>query len=185
MEGLLCFKLCADAAVNVSAVTSQAMSHMLVRYSHVWLHWLLRTHCISLIEISHAGGALASISEIRHESELFSQKACDVIIDVLNELWGRGHLVPHLACSSTVGRSSTNGGWCRLCERQTDSGGLNGRPEKLQDVCYSWWCLSALSILGRLSWIDQQALADFILNCQVYCTAPLGWRLSVQHYLQH
>ena len=56
----------------------------------------------------------------------------------------------------------------RLCERQTESGGLNGRPEKLQDVCYSWWCLSALSILGRLSWIDQQALADFILNCQVW-----------------
>ena len=55
----------------------------------------------------------------------------------------------------------------RLCERQTESGGLNGRPEKLQDVCYSWWCLSALSILGRLSWIDQEALARFILNCQV------------------
>ena len=55
----------------------------------------------------------------------------------------------------------------RLCERQTESGGLNGRPEKLQDVCYSWWCLSALSILGRLSWIDQRALADFILSCQV------------------
>ena len=56
---------------------------------------------------------------------------------------------------------------CRLCERQTKSGGLNGRPEKLQDVCYSWWCLSALSILGRLHWIDQQALTDFILDCQV------------------
>ena len=59
----------------------------------------------------------------------------------------------------------------RLCERQTESGGLNGRPEKLQDVCYSWWCLSALSILGRLSWIDQRALADFILSCQV-CPSP-------------
>lgn len=86
---------------------------------------------------------------------------------------------------------------CRLCERQTRSGGLNGRPEKLQDVstsahrllcfpqkschtaahssssmlrlqvCYSWWCLSSLSILGRLHWIDQKALTAFILNCQV------------------
>lgn len=55
----------------------------------------------------------------------------------------------------------------RLCERQTRSGGLNGRPEKLQDVCYSWWCLSALSILGRLHWIDRAALTDFILDCQV------------------
>ncbi|RHZ67938.1 Rab geranylgeranyltransferase subunit beta BET2 [Aspergillus thermomutatus] len=28
------------------------------------------------------------------------------------------------------------GGW--LSERQLDNGGLNGRPEKLQDACYSW-----------------------------------------------
>ena len=53
-----------------------------------------------------------------------------------------------------------------LAERQTPSGGLNGRPEKLQDVCYSWWCLSSLSILGKLHWIDQDALVDFILDCQ-------------------
>lgn len=65
----------------------------------------------------------------------------------------------------------------RLCERQTGSGGLNGRPQKLQDVCYSWWCLSALSILGRLHWIDQPALADFILECQascLWCPVPIG-----------
>jgi hypothetical protein len=54
-----------------------------------------------------------------------------------------------------------------LAERQTRSGGLNGRPEKLQDVCYSWWCLSCLAILGRLEWIDRGALTRFILDCQV------------------
>jgi prenyltransferase beta subunit len=41
-------------------------------------------------------------------------------------------------------------GWW-LSERQCDSGGLNGRPEKQADVCYSWWILSSLSILGRVS----------------------------------
>ena len=40
-------------------------------------------------------------------------------------------------------------GWW-LCERQVDSGGLNGRPEKQADVCYSWWILSSLAIIGRL-----------------------------------
>lgn len=40
-------------------------------------------------------------------------------------------------------------GWW-LCERQCDSGGLNGRPEKQADVCYSWWILSALRILGKV-----------------------------------
>ncbi|XP_050504058.1 geranylgeranyl transferase type-2 subunit beta isoform X1 [Diabrotica virgifera virgifera] len=53
-----------------------------------------------------------------------------------------------------------------LCERQLPSGGLNGRPEKLPDVCYSWWVLSSLTMLGRLHWIDANALKNFILACQ-------------------
>ena len=40
-------------------------------------------------------------------------------------------------------------GWW-LSERQCDSGGLNGRPEKQADVCYSWWILSCLTIIGRV-----------------------------------
>ncbi|KAI4131319.1 MAG: hypothetical protein LQ338_001274 [Usnochroma carphineum] len=56
------------------------------------------------------------------------------------------------------------GGW--LSERQLDSGGLNGRPEKLQDVCYSWWVGSSLAMIGRLYWIDKDKLARFILQCQ-------------------
>jgi geranylgeranyl transferase type-2 subunit beta len=53
-----------------------------------------------------------------------------------------------------------------LCERQVDSGGLNGRPEKQADVCYSWWILSSLSILGKVSWIHTDRLAHYILKCQ-------------------
>jgi geranylgeranyl transferase type-2 subunit beta len=53
-----------------------------------------------------------------------------------------------------------------LAERQCDSGGLNGRPEKQADVCYSWWDLSGLMILGRDEWIDRGALIQFILLCQ-------------------
>lgn len=45
-------------------------------------------------------------------------------------------------------------------------GGLNGRPEKLPDVCYSWWVLSSLSIIGRIHWIDQEKLKEFIMSCQ-------------------
>ena len=56
-------------------------------------------------------------------------------------------------------------GWW-LAERQCDSGGLNGRPEKQADVCYSWWILSSLTILGRSHWIDEAKLAAFILECQ-------------------
>jgi geranylgeranyl transferase type-2 subunit beta len=53
-----------------------------------------------------------------------------------------------------------------LSERQLPNGGLNGRPEKLEDVCYSFFVLSALSTLGKLSWIDSGKLEAFILSAQ-------------------
>jgi len=53
-----------------------------------------------------------------------------------------------------------------LAERQCDSGGLNGRPEKQADVCYSWWILSSLSILGKVDLINVEKLAVFILKAQ-------------------
>ena len=57
------------------------------------------------------------------------------------------------------------GAW--LSERQLeDSGGLNGRPMKLVDVCYSWWVGSSLSMIDRLHWIDRKKLTAFILRCQ-------------------
>ena len=56
-------------------------------------------------------------------------------------------------------------GWW-LAERQLPSGGLNGRPEKLQDVCYSWWVIASLRIIGREKWIDVEKLKQYILSCQ-------------------
>lgn len=56
------------------------------------------------------------------------------------------------------------GSW--LSERQTPGGGLNGRPEKKEDVCYSWWVLASLAILKRTHWIDRDALISFILSSQ-------------------
>ncbi|KAG8525354.1 uncharacterized protein KY384_008998 [Bacidia gigantensis] len=53
-----------------------------------------------------------------------------------------------------------------LSERQLPNGGLNGRPEKLEDVCYSWWVLSSLAMIDRLHWIDGEKLSQFILQCQ-------------------
>ncbi|OBA20243.1 terpenoid cyclases/Protein prenyltransferase [Metschnikowia bicuspidata var. bicuspidata NRRL YB-4993] len=48
-----------------------------------------------------------------------------------------------------------------LSERQVvGSGGFNGRPEKLPDVCYSWWVLLSLAALDKAHWIN------FVLDCQ-------------------
>jgi hypothetical protein len=72
-----------------------------------------------------------------------------------------------------------------LAERQLPNGGLNGRPQKLEDVrtpvvadlgpvflrvaqvCYSFWVLSSMSILNKLTWIDAEKLISFILSAQV------------------
>ncbi|KAK4685251.1 geranylgeranyl transferase type-2 subunit beta, partial [Tremellales sp. Uapishka_1] len=56
-------------------------------------------------------------------------------------------------------------GWW-LSERQLPNGGLNGRPEKLEDVCYSWWDLASLSILHKVHWINKDKLIHFILSAQ-------------------
>lgn len=53
-----------------------------------------------------------------------------------------------------------------LAWRQLSEGGLNGRPEKMEDVCYSWWVVSSLAMLGRMEWISGEALGKFILSCQ-------------------
>ena len=65
------------------------------------------------------------------------------------------------AKSSAFARASAEEREARRC------GGAQGRNTLLLlQVCYSWWCLSALAILGRLHWIDQPALTAFILDCQ-------------------
>ena len=54
-----------------------------------------------------------------------------------------------------------------LSDRQVlPSGGFNGRPEKLPDVCYSWWVLSSLAIFNKKHWVDLPLLEQFILSCQ-------------------
>jgi geranylgeranyl transferase type-2 subunit beta len=73
-------------------------------------------------------------------------------------------------------RKKTNPEWIDrlaawLSERQVSTtgpgfGGLNGRPEKKEDVCYSWWSLSPMAMLGKMDWIDRKALRRFILGCQ-------------------
>ncbi|XP_053455535.1 geranylgeranyl transferase type-2 subunit beta-like isoform X2 [Nycticebus coucang] len=51
-------------------------------------------------------------------------------------------------------------------------GGFGCRPGseshagQIYYVCYSWWVLASLKIIGRLHWIDREKLHSFILACQ-------------------
>ena len=87
------------------------------------------------------------------------------LTEILREIFNQPHLQyqPGLTAADVEDWDSL--AWW-LAERQCDSGGLNGRPEKLADVCYSWWVLSSLEVLGRVDWIDRVRLREFILACQ-------------------
>lgn len=52
-----------------------------------------------------------------------------------------------------------------LIYRQVENGGLNGRVNKKEDVCYSFWAFSAMVIL-KAEYIDLERLYQFILSCQ-------------------
>jgi geranylgeranyl transferase type-2 subunit beta len=103
---------------------------------------------------SHAGGAFVCLASLAILDALPPREG-----DAAAGNSGGGVVALH---PGTVDKLSS---W--LSERQLPNGGLNGRPQKLEDVCYSWWVLSALSILGRLHWIDAEKLVKFILSAQV------------------
>ena len=72
-----------------------------------------------------------------------------------------------------------------LAERQTHLGGFNGRPEKLPDVCYSWWVLSSMFMIGAESFFDKDLLIKFILECQDDELGGIGDRPGNCHDVFH
>ncbi|KAI7990371.1 Geranylgeranyl transferase type-2 subunit beta 1 [Camellia lanceoleosa] len=65
-----------------------------------------------------------------------------------------------------VSCKNLDGGFGCTPSAESHSGqSLNGRPEKLHDVCYSWWILSSLIIIDRVHWIDKEKLVEYILDC--------------------
>lgn len=100
------------------------------------------------------GGYGVSPGAESHSGQIFTCVAALAIAGKLGADGDKGRLVD----ADRLGR------W--LAERQVPGGGLNGRPEKDEDVCYSWWVLSSLQIIGRAHWIDRPALVRFILRCQ-------------------
>lgn len=116
---------------------------------------------------------------LEHLSPEVAEEAANFISDCKNFDGGYGmypgaesHAAQVYTCVGTLAlcdaldRVTTNTtSW--LSERQVlPSGGFNGRPEKLPDVCYSWWVLLSLAIMSKEHWISFEALEAFILNCQ-------------------
>jgi geranylgeranyl transferase type-1 subunit beta len=52
--------------------------------------------------------------------------------------------------------------WC--VHRQ--AGGMQGRPNKAEDTCYSYWIGGTLHLLGQDHLLDQLALRQYVMSCQ-------------------
>ncbi|ODO11775.1 hypothetical protein I350_00559 [Cryptococcus amylolentus CBS 6273] len=69
---------------------------------------------------------------------------------------------------SSLDQRSQNDSTRWLVSRQI--GGFQGRPGKLEDVCYSFWCGGALNVLGHGNLISHAENQDFLLSSQ----SPFG-----------
>lgn len=132
------------------------------------------------VDVRFSFCAIATLKILKRESEINLEKAIGFVMKCHNFIDGgfgskpgseshAGLIYCSLGCLALTNNlhlvdADLLGWW--LCERQLNSGGLNGRPEKLPDLCYSWWVLSSLTILGRLHWINRTKLFNYILACQ-------------------
>ena len=68
-----------------------------------------------------------------------------------------------------LNEGNSGGGWekdlIKWCvSRQI--GGMQGRPNKAEDTCYSYWIGGTLYLLGVDNLLDQHELMRFVLGCQ-------------------
>eukprot|EP00977_Amphora_coffeiformis_P007222 scaffold1569_cov171-Amphora_coffeaeformis.AAC.8 len=84
----------------------------------------------------HGGSTFCGIAS------LVLMQRCD---DVLDDAW-RSELIH----------------WC--VHRQV--GGLQGRPNKNEDTCYSYWIGGTLRLLGAFELMDHEKLRGFVMQCQ-------------------
>ncbi|RLV84892.1 Geranylgeranyl transferase type-2 subunit beta [Meyerozyma sp. JA9] len=123
--------------------------------------------------------AISALSILGELTEEISVPAVEFILQCYNFDGGFGmvpgaesHAAQVFTCLATLAitkqldriKPEKTAAW--LSDRQVEGGGLNGRPEKLPDSCYSWWVMSSLSILGKSHWVDFTGLVSFILKCQ-------------------
>ncbi|KXN73774.1 terpenoid cyclases/Protein prenyltransferase [Conidiobolus coronatus NRRL 28638] len=149
----------ADLQVDSGAFKGDKWGEIDTRFCYIALNALTLLNKLTLIDIpkltqyiikcqNYDGGFGAVPNAESHSGQVW---CCVAALCILNQL-------------DLIDRDSLC--WW-LSERQLPCGGLNGRPEKKEDVCYSWWVLN---------WINKDALTKFILNTQDPETGGLGDR---------
>lgn len=53
-----------------------------------------------------------------------------------------------------------------VARHNSEDGGFNGRVGKESDVCYCFWNVSSLAIIGHVDLIDQKTLCHYLATCE-------------------
>lgn len=95
---------------------------------------------------AHGGGTYCALASLKLMGRLHNKPLHD-----------RGPVAATLDRAGLVG-------WC--VRRQTDSGGFQGRVNKLADTCYAFWVGSSMKMLGTYDLCNTAELRSFLLTCQ-------------------
>ncbi len=83
----------------------------------------------------------------------------------------RQHSLPNTNLNSTItDEEATNGYNMEGGITRNNAAGMQGRPNKLEDTCYSYWIGGTLHLLRASQLLDGWALREYVLECQ----SPIG-----------
>jgi prenyltransferase beta subunit len=79
----------------------------------------------------------------------------------------RQHSLLHTNPNSTItDEAATNGYYMEGGMTRNNAAGMQGRPNKLEDTCYSYWIGGTLHLLHASHLLDGWALREYVLECQ-------------------
>lgn len=121
---------------------------------HLLNDWssLNKDKAVSYIEscIAYDGGISLLPGQEGHGGSTFCAVAALLLMDCLSDTLDKD------------GRRQRLIHWCT--HRQV--GGMQGRPNKAEDTCYSYWIGATLTLLGKNDLLDHEQLQNYVLSCQ-------------------
>lgn len=107
---------------------------------------------------------MQTIHPIMNASTILPATRKDVQISIMDDDWKRN--LVH---------------WC--VSRQV--GGMQGRPNKVEDTCYSYWIGGTLQLLNSHHLLDREQLKKFVLECQNRAFGGFGKAIGAMPDVMH
>ncbi len=129
--------------------------------------------------ISYDGALALTPGREGHGGSTFCGIASLYLMGVLDEVMAREDLAgwkdnlirwcvmrQHWLPKATNNDQTSNNGYIEGETYTTTAAGMQGRPNKLEDTCYSYWIGGTLHLLSSSHVLDGWALREYVLECQ-------------------